>query len=196
MRCLVKKKAKAKEWYAIISPKLFGEKEIGKTFASEPKLLIGRKVYLSVLELADNINKYYMKVSFKITRVEGNKAFTEFYGSECMQDYISRMVVRRVRRIDTVQNLMTKDNVLVRVKGIAVISRRAKSSIEVKMSNRIKEKLKQEVENSTIDDFINKLLSDEIKNKVLSEARKIYPVRNFDIRKVEVPPAKETVQKS
>lgn len=192
---MVKKKSKTKDWYTIISPKVFGEREIGRTFASEPELLIGREIYLSVLELTDDINKYYMKFSFKINRVEGNEAFTEVHGCQCMQDYISRMVVRRVRRIDTVQDLMTKDNVKVRVKGIAVISRRAKSSIEVKISNRIKEILKQEIEVMSVNDLVERILSDEIKMKVLAETRKIYPVRNFEIRKVEVPPSKETVQK-
>lgn len=193
---MAKKKSKTKEWYAIISPKVFGGGEIGRTFSSEPELLIGRKIFLSALEITDNINKYYMKFSFRINRVEGNKAFTEFHGQRCLQDYISRMVVRRVRRIDTVQDLKTKDGAGVRIKGIAVISKRAKSSIQVKISNRIKEILKQEIEGMMMDDLVEKILSDEIKIKVLTEARRIYPVRNFEFRKAEVLPSKEKAQKS
>ena len=196
MKHLVKKKAKTKEWYTIISPKMFGEKEIGKTFAGEPETLVGRKIYLSALDLTNNINKYYLKFSFKISKVDGNKTFTEFYGSECLQDYISRMVVRRVRRIDTVQDLTTKDGIKLRVKGIAVISRRAKSSIEVSISNRIKEVLKQEVEKTERDKLVEEILSDELRMKVLTETRKIYPVRNFEIRKIETVHAKEMAQKS
>jgi len=192
----VKKKAKVKETYTIISPKVFGEKEIGVTFASEPKQLIGREVILSALELTENMNKYYLKILFKINRVEGNKAFTEFHGTECLQDYISRMVVRKVRRIDTIQDLFTKDNVKLRVKSICVFSRKAKSSIEAKISKKIKEVIKQEVESKNLDDFVKSLISDEIKTKVLKEARKIYPIKNFEIRKVEVLPVKEMVQQS
>ena len=192
----MKKKAKVKETYTIISPKVFGEKEIGVTFASEPKQLIGREVILSALELTENMNKYYLKILFKINRVEGNKAFTEFHGTECLQDYISRMVVRKVRRIDTIQDLFTKDNVKLRVKSICVFSRKAKSSIEAKISKKIKEVIKQEVESKNLDDFVKSLISDEIKTKVLKEARKIYPIKNFEIRKVEVLPVKEMVQQS
>jgi small subunit ribosomal protein S3Ae len=192
----VKKKAKVKETYTIISPKVFGEKEIGVTFASEPKQLIGREVILSALELTENMNKYYLKILFKINRVEGNKAFTEFHGTECLQDYISRMVVRKVRRIDTIQDLFTKDNVKLRVKSICVFSRKAKSSIEAKISKKIKEVIKQEVESKNLNDFVKSLISDEIKTKVLKEARKIYPIKNFEIRKVEVLPVKEMVQQS
>jgi len=186
VRCLVKKKAKAKEWFTVIAPKVFGEKEIGVTLASEPKELLGRELTLSALEVVDNMNKYYLKISFKIVRVEGNKAFTEFHGSECMQDYIARMVVRRVRRIDTIQDLLTKDKVKLRVKSLCVISRKAKSSIEKNLSNKLKEIIKEEVESKTLDEFIKSLISDEIKNKAIQEAKKIYPIRNFEIRKVEV----------
>jgi small subunit ribosomal protein S3Ae len=193
---LVKKKAKVKEAYTIISPKVFGEKEIGITFASEPKQLIGREVILSALELTENVNKYYLKFLFKINRVEGNKAFTEFHGTECLQDYISRMVVRRVRRIDTVQDILTKDRVKLRVKSICVLSRKAKSSVQKSVSSKIKEVIKQEVESKNLDDFIKSLISDEIKTKVLVEARKIYPIKNFEIRKVEVLSVREMVQQS
>jgi small subunit ribosomal protein S3Ae len=185
-----------KETYTIISPKVFGEREIGVTFASEPKQLIGREVILSALELTENVSKYYLKFLFKINRVEGDKAFTEFHGTECLQDYISRMVVRKVRRIDTIQDLLTKDKIKLRVKSICVLSRKAKSSVQKNVSNKIKEVIKQEVESKNLDDFVRSLISDEIKSKVLIEARKIYPIKNFEIRKVEVLPVKEMVQKS
>jgi small subunit ribosomal protein S3Ae len=138
------------------------------------------------MELTNDFNKFYMKFIFKIYKVEGNKAFTKFYGSECLRDYISRMIVRRIRRIDTIQDLTTKDGIKIRVKGLAIAPRRIKSSIEVKIRNNIKEKLKKEIESITLDDFVKKIVSEEIKMKVLKEARKIYPVRNFEIRKTEV----------
>ncbi|MEM5879087.1 MAG: hypothetical protein QXU74_01165 [Candidatus Aenigmatarchaeota archaeon] len=193
---MVKKKARTKENYTIISPKIFGEKEIGLTLASEPKLLIGRKIVLSALELTENVNKYYLKFLFKINKVEKNKAFTEFHGIECLQDYISRMVVRRVRRIDVVQDLMTKDNTKLRIKSICIVSRKAKSSVQAIIGKKIKEVIKQHVETNGLDDFIKSLISDEIKSKVLTEARKIYPIKNFEIRKVEVLSAKEMAQQS
>jgi len=190
----VKKKAKTKEDYVIISPKVFGEKEIGLTMASDPKLLIGREIILSALELTENVNKYYLKILFKINKVEGNKAFTEFHGAECLQDYISRMVVRRVRRIDTIQDVFTKDGIELRVKCICVVSRKAKGSIEKAIRKKIEEIIKQEVEAKNLDDFVRGLISDEIKTKIIEETKKIYPIKNFEIRKVEVLSTREKEQ--
>jgi small subunit ribosomal protein S3Ae len=183
---LAVKKAKAKQWFLITAPKYFGEIEIGKTTASEPQSLINRRIAVSAMDLTNNLGKYYLKFIFKINNVIEDKALTEFDGSECLRDYISRMIVRRVRRVDTVQNLITKDGKKIRVKGIAIIRRRIKSSIQKTIRSRIEELLKTEIQNLTLEEFVKKILSDEIKNKILHEVKKIYPVRNFEIRKTEV----------
>lgn len=180
------KKTKAKEWYTLIAPKIFKEIELGKIMVSDSEKLVGRKTTFSVMEITDDMNKYYMKFIFRINRIEGKKAFTEFSGSECMRDYISRMVLRRVRRIDVIKDFKTNDGTLIRVKGLAVISRKAKSSIQKKIRARMQDLLKEEVESISIDDLIEKIISDETKTKILAELRRIYPIRNFEIRKTEV----------
>jgi len=180
------KKSKAKEWYPILAPKLFENKEIGRAMVTEPEQLIGRKVNVSLLELMNNFNKFYLKFTFKITKVNGTNAYADFVGSEVMRDYISRMVLKRVRRIDTVQNLETKDGRKVKVKSIAIISKKVKSSMEKIIRSQINEGLKREISDVNFDDFVIMLTTDELKGIILREARRIYPVRNFEIRKIEV----------
>ena len=183
---MAKQKTKAKEWFSLIAPRLFGEREIGKTMVTDPDKLTGRRISLTLLELTNNYDKFYMKFTFKIKKVEGDKAFVEFDGSEVLQDYISRMILRHVRRIDTVQDLTTKDGVKVRVKGLAIIPRRIKSSIMGRIRNQIREMVEEDVTNSNFDDFIEKIMNDELKGRILQTARRTYPVRNFEIRKTEL----------
>ncbi len=180
------KKAKAKQWFKIIAPKMFGEKEIGTTLSFTPENLVGKNISLTAIELTNDMSKYYIKFNFKITRVDGDRALTEFYGSECMHDYVSRMVVRHIRRIDTVQKLVTKDGVKITVKTLATISKKATSSIEVKFREFISNMMKDIVKNLTLEDFVKKMIANEIKAKVLKECRRIYPVRNFEIRRTEL----------
>lgn len=180
------KRLKGKKWFTILAPKLFDSLEIGKTVANVDEKVIGRKVDVSLMELTGDFKKYYMKLSFKIINVNNDRALTEFAGSECLSDYISRMVHRRSRRVDTVQDLTTKDGRKIRVKTITILPRRVKSSIKAAARNKIREMIKDEVESSTLDEFVEKMISDEIRKKVLKIARKVYPVRNFEIRKTEV----------
>lgn len=177
---------KTKTWFTIVAPKLFNERELAKTVVSDPNNLIDRRISVSLMDLINDFSKYYMKFIFRIKKVEGEKAFTEFDSSECLRDYISRMVLRRVRRVDTVQDLETKDGRKIRVKGLVIIPRRIKTTIKKTIRNKVREVIKTEVENSTLDDFVKKIVSDEIKVKIMREARKIYPIRNFEIRKTEV----------
>jgi small subunit ribosomal protein S3Ae len=180
------KKSKSKEWFTIIGPELFEKRELGTIPVTEPEQLIGRKISLSILELINNFDKFYVKFIFKIVKVDGTKAYAEFNGSEVMRDYISRMILKRIRRIDTVQILETKDGKKVIVKGIATVSKKGKSSIEKTIRSTIKEMLQKEVLEMNFEDFVINLTTDDLKFKILHEVRKIYPVRNFEIRKTQV----------
>lgn len=179
-------KLKGKQWFTILAPKYFDEREIGKTISTSPESLVGKTINVSAVELTNDINKYYIKLKFKISSVNGDKAFTQFYGSECLQDYISRMVLHRIRRIDSIQDLVTTDKVKIRVKGLTIVSKKMKSSIAGKIRQFVSNLIKKQVEESTLEEFLRKMLSSEIKNKVLREGRTIYPIRNFEVRKTEI----------
>jgi len=179
-------KLKGKQWFTILPPKYFGEREIGKTISTTPESLVGKTITVSAVELTNDINKYYIKFKFKINSVNSDKAFTQFYGSECMQDYISRMVLHRIRRIDSIQDLVTSDKVKICVKGLTIVSKKMKSSIAGKIRQFVSDLIKKQVEESTLEEFLQKMLSNELKNKILREGRSIYPIRNFEIRKTEV----------
>jgi len=165
---------------------MFGKKPIGKTMISDPDLVVGRKISVSAVEVTNDFNKYYMKFQFLITSVNNDKAYTDFDGSECLRDYISRMVLRHVRRIDAVQDLKTKDGKQIRVKGLAIISRKAKSKTIKTVRRRIQELMEDIVKESNLDDFIEGIVTDKIKNHILRDIRTIYPIRNFEFRKTEM----------
>ena len=180
------KKTKSKAWYTIISPEIFGAKDIGKTTSNDPDRIMGRIVSVSAMEVTNNFNKYYLKFKFRVSGMDGDKARTVFDGFECMRDYISRMVIRYVRRIDTIQDLKTKDGVPIRVKTMAITSKKMKSSVEKIIRARIAELVKGIVEETTLEDFLNGIIDDQPKIRVLDDIRRIYPVRNFEFRKTEV----------
>ncbi len=184
MKKLAVKKEKQKEWFNIIAPTF--EKEIGKTLATDEKALLNRRVTVSAVDLTNNLDKYYLKFIFKIKKVEGKNAYAEFDGLECTTDYISRMVVRRVTRIDAIQDLKTSDGRKIRVKSIAIVYSRIKSSIQKAIRAKIEQLVKSEIEKLTLEEIAKEMLKDEIKNKILKEISKIYPVKKFEIRKAEV----------
>lgn len=180
------KKVKRKKWFTIVAPPLFKEKIVGETPASEEKSLLGRIVEIGAPYVTGDYEKYYIKFKFKINKVSGEKAHTTFYGFECLRDYISRLVQKRTRRVDVIQDVTTKDGTKLRIKSVAITNRIVKSSIMKRLRTFIHENVGREVENSTLDKFLEKVLSNYIKNKIQKNGSKIYPIRHFEIRRVDV----------
>jgi len=178
------KKLKGKEWFEIISPEVFQNKPLGETLAGDPKTLIGRNVESPLINLVDDMSKYYIKVDFKINEIEENKVKTNFQSWSCLRDYIMRIVRQRTERVDLVQDLTTKDGIKLRVKTITVVNRRVSQLIEKNISEFVREKIEKEVTSKTLDEIIKDAIEDKTKKKILKEGKKIYPLREFEFRKI------------
>lgn len=179
------KKLKGKEWYALIAPKIFKEKVIGETPVGDPKTLIGRKIDVHLIKLIDDLSKYYIKFYFKVNNVKEKKAYTEFAGLECLADYISRLIRYGIKRIDIIQDLTTKDGVKIRAKTIVITRKKMKKIVEISLKKFVGDKVKKEIESSKLDELIEKIINDTMKNSIMKEGSKIYPIRTFEIRKIE-----------
>ncbi len=179
------KSKKVKVWLKLITPEFLGRKEVGEIPANEPENARGRRIILSAIDVLGDFNKYYLKFIFKVGEVDEKNAYLYFDGLECTRDFIARMVRRKVDRTDLVVDKVTKDGIKLRLKTI-VITRRVPKGIRTKIRKKIDEILSEEVTKSTMEEFILKAISDEFKNSVISALHKIYPVRHFEFRKIEV----------
>jgi len=182
----VVKKAKKKEVVNIMLPKFFGREEPVEVSTSNPDGLIGKRLTLNLIEVLPESNKYYTKVTFRIKKVDGSNAFADFDGLELMRDYVYRMVVRRVRRIDLVQDLITKDGVPIRLKSLATISKKASYHVERAIRSKMHEIVENIVKGNSLEVLLNGIFSDEIKKGFIKELGKIYPLRNVEFRKIEI----------
>jgi len=180
------KKLKGKEWYTLVAPKMFKEKVIGETPVGDPKMLIGRKIDVYLINLIDDLSKYYLKFYFKVNNIKENKAYTEFAGLECLRDYISRTIRYGIKIIDTIQDLTTKDEKKIRVKTITITNKKIRKIVEISLKKFVEENFKKAVEANKLDEFIEKIINDTIKNSIINEGSRIYPIRTFEIRKVEM----------
>ncbi len=177
-----------KKWYEIISPKAFGERQIGETLSVDPSNLIGRKIEVSMLELSDNYQKFYLKPAFQIVHVEGDKAFTKFIGHDIMRERLYRMVQRQGRRIDCVQDVVTKDGARMRVKTVFILIRRVGTSIKNSCRAYAIDIIDDIAKKTAFDDFVGMIISGELQDIARKEVCRIYPVGGIEVRKTEVLP--------
>jgi SSU ribosomal protein S3AE len=116
----IKDKWKAKSWYKILTPESLGLKEIAETPAETPEQVMGRVAETTLYNINGDIKKEYVKLYFKVNKIDGNQAFTHFIGHDVTQDYIRRLVRRRRSRIDAIFPVTTSDGYTIRVKITAI----------------------------------------------------------------------------
>jgi len=188
-----------KKWYEIISPKMFGEKRVGETLSVDPSSLIGRKIEVSMLELSNSYQKFYVKVCFQIVHVEGDRALTKFVGHDIMRERLYRMVQRYGRRVDCMQNVVTKDGIGIRVKTVFMLIKRVGTSLKNSCRSYAAEVVDSIAKETNFEDFIKMVIDGDLQQQVRREVTKVYPVGGIEVRKTEVlgdkPVAEKKVRK-
>jgi len=182
----VKDKWKEKEWYTIVAPDMFGNAEVVATPAASQELVLNRVAEVPMDILTGDASKSHIKLYFQVYRVDGLKARTRFVGHDMTTDYVRRHVRRRRSRIDGVFDLETSDGYRIRVKPMLITHRRIKTSIKDRLREEMGKFLSEKASSMTFNEFVLYMLSDRIKIEASQVLRKIYPVREVEIRKSEV----------
>ena len=177
---------KAKQWYKVVSPEMFGRAPFGETIANDPERLVGRVIETTLGDLTNNFSKQNTKLKFRVDRVAGDSAYTKFLGHEMTTDYVRSLVKRRTSRIDSIVDVVTTDGYQVRVKPSCFTVKRARAN-QVKSIRELSKRVVLE-KSKTLD--MNQLIQDIVNGKmsldIYKEAKMIYPLRRVEVRKTEI----------
>ncbi len=182
----VVKKWKGKDWFVILTPKSFGENAIAETPATDPKALVGRSVEVSVADLLGQKGKDYQKLRFMIDKIDGKNAYTKFNGYSSVREFISRFVRKRLQKIEIIGNVKTKDEWVLQISSIAIMNRNVEKNIQRKVRVWVGNVLTETAGRSGVDDFMKFIIAGTVQHKIKKQGSKIYPVRFFEISKIEV----------
>ncbi|MCD6557581.1 MAG: 30S ribosomal protein S3ae [Candidatus Aenigmarchaeota archaeon] len=175
-----------KDWYEIIAPKFLGNHVVGETLTGNPKTLKGRTVEVSMMDINNDFSKFYIKLKLQVTEVDGKKLYTRFIGHDILKEKIYRMVLRRRRRVDSIDLVRTKDGKTIRIKTITIILRRTKTSIKEAVRKKISEMIRDVAEKNTMEELVKSILSGSLQKSIRDQLKKIYPVGEVEIRKSEI----------
>ncbi len=177
---------KEKQWFKIMTPKDFGEAEIGTTPARDPDILLKRRVESSMRELTGDFSKQYVKLYFQINDVAGDTANTKFVGHHVTTDYVRSMIRRGTSRIDSLSEVTTKDGYKVNVHIIAITVKRAKASQQKFIRETMGKLIQQAVDGKTFPEFIEGVITGKMASSIYHETKKIYPLKRVEIIKTQV----------
>jgi len=181
-----KKKKKAKEWYALIAPQMFGKAKLAETPADDPEKLLGRTVEVSLQELTGDFSKAHLKLLFKVVDVKGLEAHTAFIGHSTTTDYVKRISRRHKAKIDGVFDVITKDGKRIRVKPSAYTTKRIQTSQKRAIRSIMKEVTETVAKTNNFDEFVKLMLDGEIGKQTYRLSKIIYPVKRVEVHKSEL----------
>ncbi len=182
----VRDTGKEKHWYKIMTPKEFGEAEIGTTPARDPSMLVRRRVESSLRELSGDFSKQYIKLYFQINDVAGDTANTNFVGHQVTSDYVRSMIRRGTSRIDAITQVKTKDNTKMKIHVLAITIKRAKSSQQKFIRETMEKLVAEAAAEKKFRDLVEDIITGKLASHIYHEAKKIYPLKRVEIVKTRV----------
>ncbi|MCS7117608.1 MAG: 30S ribosomal protein S3ae [Thaumarchaeota archaeon] len=172
--------------YVIRSPKYFGERELGFTYADHQGKLVGRTVTVSLYNLTDDLTKQYMLVKFKVVRINGRYAETIFYGHEYGREYLRSLIRRGTTMVDGVFDVFTKDGFGFRVYGVVFTQKRIRNGKIKDIRRTMKSVFEEAAARLNHDQFAIEMVLGKMGSDVFNQVKKILIPRHVGVYRSKV----------
>jgi small subunit ribosomal protein S3Ae len=177
---------KAKQWYNLVAPEMFGKANIGETVADVPEKLIGRVIEVTLGELTNDLSKQNIKLILKVDSVGGDSAYTKFTGHQLTQDYLRSLVKRSTSNIETNISVSTKDGYTIRVKPSCYTIKRARANQVKAIREIMNSVITSKAKEMDLEQFVQEVVTGKLSASIYHDVKPIYPLRRVEVRKTEI----------
>ena len=179
-------KWKLKKWFNVYAPKSFNESKICEIPASDEKQVANRTIRVSLDQLTRNPQHAFTNVVLRITDVNGDAAHTKLVMIEQVYSYV-RSLVRRYRGVSTaVIPVVTRDNVGMVVKMIAVTRSRVTAARLRAIRKEMVEAVGAYAKGTDSGSMISSVIDGKFQMDVTGRVSHITPINKVEVRKLEV----------
>ncbi len=181
-------KWKMKSWYAVLAPSSFDSREIGQIVATEEDTIPNRVIQVGLGELTGSFSQSnaYTNLKFRVSEVKGKTAYTKLIGHELVPGYIRTLARRRRSIVHSIDDVVTKDGVGVRVKSIAMCGSKVSTGARTALRHAISLEVTELAKEADFATFAQEMIFGKVAAKVFGRIKKIAPARRVEIRKSEV----------
>jgi len=180
----VSRQKQEKRWYTVHAPEQFDRAELGETLAEEPTDVIGRTVETTLGELTDDAGENNTKLTFKITDVGSDAAYTEFVKHELTRDYKRSLVRRGASKVDGYVTVLTTDDHRVQLQPVAYTTKKADDSQERAIRRVMIDRIEEAATERTFADLVDGVVNGRLSSAIYGDAKTIYPLRRVEIAKL------------
>jgi len=185
-RSVSKQQRGGKRWYTIFAPEQFDRAELGETLAEEPDQVIGRNIETTLGEINNDAGANNTKLTFKITDVGSDSAYTEFIKNELTRDYLRSLVRRGASKTDATITVVTTDDYRVQLQPVAFATKKADNSQEHAIRRVMIDLVEEAAADRTFEQLADSVIEGRLSSAIYGEAKTIYPLRRVEIKKFEL----------
>jgi small subunit ribosomal protein S3Ae len=189
----VSKQKRGKRWYTVFAPEQYDRAELGQTVADEPEKIIGRTIETTLGDLTGDSGANNTKLTFKITDVGSDSAYTEFLKHELTRDYLRSLVRRGASKVDATVTVLTTDDYRVRVQPVAFTTKKADRSQEQAIRRVMIDLVEEAAAERDFVSFVEGTVEGRLSSAIYGEAKTIYPLRRVEIQKLTLEARPEEV---
>jgi small subunit ribosomal protein S3Ae len=179
-------KWKKKKTFKVFASDSFEKKEIAETIALKEEHLLNRKISVSARDLTGQIKKQHIDFYFKISNVQGLKAYTKLVGIEIKPTYLKRLVRRRTTKIESNQKVVSKNNEKFKIKTVVITQRKATNKQTTAIRKIVMKKISEASKKQDFEAFIQEIVFGGILQKILNEIKKIAPIKRIEVAKISL----------
>lgn len=180
------KKLKRKFPVEIKAPEFLNSVSLGKTEVTDLGLLVGRTTKLNMMYVSGNVKNQNVRLIFRITEVASGLAKTEVCGYYQIPYYLSRFVKAGSDLVEDSFTAVSKDGKTVRVQPFIVTKMNASAMIASSIRGCVKDLITKDVTSRSYDEFMSAVISGKVQNTYRNEVKKIFPLKTFEFREVEL----------
>jgi len=182
-----------KRWYTVIAPEQFDRAELGETPADEPEKVLGRNVETTLGDIRNDASENNTKLTFKISDVGSDAAYTEFTKHELTRDYLRSLVRRGASKIEAYVTVLTTDDYRVQIQPVAFTTKKADESQEKAIRRVLIDMVEEAAAERTFEELIDSVIEGRLSSAIYGEAKTIYPLRRVEIQKATLEARPEEV---
>jgi len=189
----VSKRKQQKRWYTVQAPEQFDRETLGKTTADEPDKVLGRTIETTLGELNNDASENNTKLTFKISDVGSDAAYTDFVKHELTRDYLRSLVRRGASKVEAYVTVLTTDDYRVQIQPVAFTTKKADHSQEKAIRRTMIDLVQEAAEDRTFADLVDSIVEGRLSSAIYGEAKTIYPLRRVEIQKTTLEASPEEV---
>ncbi len=180
----VSKQKQGKRWYSILAPEQFDRTELGETVAEEPEQVVDRTIETTLGDITNDAGANNTKLTFRITDVGSDTAYTEFIQHELTRDYLRSLVRRGASKVEASVTVLTTDDYRVKIQPVAFTTKKADRSQERAIRRIMIDQIEAAGQERDFEGVVDSIIEGRLSSAIYGDAKKVYPLRRVEVQKL------------